>query len=87
MKFIKFVRSIKKYEEESENNIYSKKSVLWDFILKDRVKLDKISDDELICLFDNFLNAESKQTSGVSDVKTIITEELSRYYEEEIPEN
>jgi hypothetical protein len=51
------------------------------------VKLDKISDDELICLFDNFLNAESKQTSGVSDVKTIITEELSRYYEEEIPEN
>lgn len=85
LKFIKFVREIKKYHEESENNIFSKKSVLWDFILKFRLKLDKISDDELICLFDNFLNPESEQTSGVSGVKTKLTEELLRYYEEEIP--
>jgi putative sugar O-methyltransferase len=83
--FIKFVRDIKKYHQDAEISVYNQKSVLWEFILDSRTNLGELSDDELIKTFDNFLNPNSEQTSGVSDWKRDLSNDLIKYYEEEIP--
>lgn len=83
--FIHFVRNIKKYNSDGEDNIFNDKSLLWDFIFESRLNLEELSDHDLVALFNNFLNPDSNQTSGVSDWKREVSEDLIKYFEEEIP--
>lgn len=84
-KFISFVRGIKKYHIEGEDNIFNKKSILWDFIFDSRLDLEDLSDNDLVAAFENFLNPTSQQTTGVSDWVREMSKDLIKYYEEEIP--
>jgi len=83
--FVNFVRNIKKYNSDGEDNIFNDKSLLWDFIFESRPDLEQLSDHDIVAVFNNFLNPDSKQTSGVSDWRREVSEDLIKFYEEEIP--
>lgn len=72
MEFKEFLSSLAEYENSAADNSFSKRSDLWQFILEPRTDVIHRTYEENLEVFQNFLSADSCQTSGVSDWNTSI---------------